>query len=463
MGRAIRSPLDASVVDPFREGFEGEIVLPGDDGYDAARIVWNAAVDRHPAVVVRPTGVDDVAAAVRFAREHDLVIAVRGGGHSVGGFSTCDDGMVLDLSAMRGVRVDPDGRTARVNGGSLLGDLDREAQGFGLACPVGVVSHTGVGGLTLGGGMGRLQRKHGFTIDNLLAVDVLTADGRLVHASEDENADLFWGMRGAGPNFGVVTSFEFRLHPIGPQMVQGWAAHPIDRAHELATMFRDFSRSAPDEVFCSFALAIAGPEDPWPDLAGRPVVVLGGAHCGPAEAAERDLRPLRDGQPLQDSIEPKTYLAMQGAGDETFAWGKRFYMKGGFLDDLSDGFLDVALDHMSRAPGEVNIGLWAQGGAIARVPDEATAFTGRSAAFWLGVESVWEDPSRDDEFMAWCREAWEELRPFTTAGTYVNDLVEASEELARAAYGDAKYERLVELKRAYDPDNVFRLNQNVKP
>jgi hypothetical protein len=455
--------LPAVAVASFREGFEGEIVLPGDDGYDGARIVWNAAVDRHPAVVVRPTGVDDVVAAVRFARDHDLVIAVRGGGHSVGGFSTCDDGMVLDLSAMRGVRVDPEGRTARVNGGSLLGDLDREAQAFGLACPVGVVSHTGVGGLTLGGGMGRLQRKHGFTIDNLLSVDVLAADGRLVHASEEENPDLFWGMRGAGPNFGVVTSFEFRLHPIGPQVVQGWAAHPIDRAHELAALFSEFSRSAPDEVFSSFALAVAGADDPWPDLVGQPVVVLGGAHCGPVEAAERELRPLRDGRPLHDTIETKTYLAMQGAGDETFAWGKRFYMKGGFLDDLSDGFLDVAVDHMSRAPGEVNVGLWAQGGAIARVPEDATAFTGRSAAFWLGVESTWEDPSRDDEFVAWSREAWEALRPFTIAGTYVNDLVEASEELARAAYGDAKYERLVELKRAYDPDNVFRLNQNVKP
>ncbi len=457
MSRVLPSPAAAS----FREVFEGEVVLPGDDGYDGARIVWNAAVDRHPAVVVRPTWVADVTSAVRFAREHDLVIAVRGGGHSVGGFSTCDDGMVLDLSAMRGVRVDPEGRTAGVNGGSLLGDLDREAQAFGLACPVGVVSHTGVGGLTLGGGMGRLQRKHGFTIDNLLSVDLLTADGQLVHASEEENADLFWGMRGAGPNFGVVTSFEFRLHPIGPQVMHGWAVYPIDRAHELAAMFREFSRSAPDELFCSFALAVGGPDDPWP--AGQPAVVLGGAHFGSAEAAERDLRPLRDGEPLQDSIETKTYLAMQGAGDETFAWGKRFYMTGGFLDDLSDGFLDVALDHMSRAPGEVSVGLWAQGGAIARVAEDATAFTGRSAAFWIGVESVWEDPSRDDEFMAWCREAWEALRPFTTAGHYVNDLVEAREDLARAAYGDAKYERLVELKRAYDPDNVFRLNQNVKP
>jgi hypothetical protein len=453
--------LPSSALSAFREAFGGEIVPPDDEGYDGARIVWNAAVDRYPAVVVRPTGVADVMAAVRFSREHDLLIAVRGGGHSVGGFSTCDDGMVIDLSAMRGVRVDPDGRTAWVRGGSLLGDLDREAQAFGLACPVGVVSHTGVGGLTLGGGMGRLQRKHGFTIDNLLSVDLLTADGRLVRAGEEENADLFWGIRGAGPNFGVVTSFEFRLHPIGPQMVQGWTAYPFDRAHELAAMFRDFARAAPDEVFCSFALAIGGPDDPWP--AGQPVVVLGGAHCGPAEAAERDLRPLRDGRSLHDSIEPKTYLAMQGAGDETFAWGKRFYMKGGFLDDLSDGFLDAAVEHMRRAPGEVSVGLWTQGGAITRVPDDATAFTGRSAAFWLGVEATWEDPSKDHDFVAWSREAWDALKPFTTAGTYVNDLVESREDLARSAYGDAKYERLVELKRTFDPDNVFRLNQNIKP
>lgn len=453
--------LGSSAVTSLREGFAGEIVLPGDEGYDAARIVWNAAVDRRPAVVLRPTGAADLMAAVRFSREHDLVIAVRCGGHSVGGFSTCDDGMVIDLSAMRGVRVDPDGRTAWVRGGSLLGDLDREAQAFGLACPVGVVSHTGVGGLTLGGGMGRLQRKHGFTIDNLLSVDLLTADGRLVHGSEEENPDLFWGMRGAGPNFGIVTSFEFRLHPIGPQVVQGWAGYPIDRAHELAAIFRDFSLAAPDEVFSSFALAVGGPDDPWP--AGEPVVVLGGAHLGSVEEAERDLRPLRDGRALHDSIEPKTYLDMQGAGDETFAWGKRFYMKGGFLDELSDGFLDVALDHMSRAPGEVSVGLWTQGGAIAHVPEDTTAFTGRSAAYWLGVEATWEDPSRDDEYVSWSREAWEALKPFTTAGTYVNDLVESSEDLARAAYGDAKYERLVGLKRAYDPDNVFRLNQNVKP
>jgi FAD/FMN-containing dehydrogenase len=458
--RRVPVVLPSKSVASFREGFDGAIVLPGDAGYEAARIVWNGAVDRHPAVVVRPTDVDDAAAAVRFGREHDLVIAVRCGGHSMGGFSTCDDGIVIDLSAMRGVRVDPEGRTATVLGDSLLGDLDREAQRFGLACPVGVVSHTGVGGLTLGGGMGRLQRKHGFTIDNLRSVDLLTAEGQLIRASEEENPDLFWGIRGVGPNFGIVTSFEFDLHPVGPEVVQGLAAYRIERAHVLAARFREFAAQAPDDVFASFALAIGGPDGPWPG--GRPVVVLGGAHLDPG-AAERDLHPLRNDGALSDSIEPKTYLDMQGASDEAFAWGKRIYTKGGFLDELTDGFLDVALDHIARGPGEVNIGLWAQGGAIARVPEDATAFTGRSAAFWVGVESMWTEPERDQDFVGWSRETWEALRPFTTAGTYVNDLVESSEELARGAYGDAKYHRLVELKRAWDPDNVFRLNQNIRP
>jgi hypothetical protein len=246
-------------------------------------------------------------------------------------------------------------------------------------------------------------------------------------------------------------------------VVQGWAAYPIDRAHELAPRFREFVASAPDDVFASFAVAMAGPDDPWAELAGQPVVILGGAHVGSAEDAERDLRPLRDGRAVHDSIEPKTYLDMQGATDEAFAWGKRVYTKGGFLDELSDGFLDVVLDHMSRAPGHVNVGLWAQGGAVARVAEEAMAFTGRSAAYWIGVEAEWTEAERDHEFVSWSRAAWEDLRPFTTAGTYVNDMIESSEALVRAAYGDAKYDRLVELKRAWDPDNVFRLNQNVKP
>jgi FAD/FMN-containing dehydrogenase len=450
----------------FSEAFEGEIVLPGSAGYDAARIVWNGMIDRHPAVVARCAGVEDVIRAIRFGREQDLPLAVRSGGHSIGGFSTCDDGIVIDLSLMRGVRVDPERRTARVNGGSLLGELDREAQSFGLACPVGVVGHTGVAGLTLGGGMGRLQRRLGFTIDNLLSVDVVTAGGELLHVSESEHPDLFWGMRGAGPNFGVVTSFEFRLHEVGPDVVQGAIAFPAARAHEVADRFGEYLETASDEASLSFAFVTATEDDPSfpPEVIGQPVVLVGATHSGAPEDAANVLRPLRDAGPLFDTFEVRPYLEVQALADEDMAWGKRFYMKGGFLAALGEGFVDLGLERATVAPGdECWIGLWAQGGAIGRVAGDAMAFTGREAPFWLGVEAAWDDPSLDEAHRDWGRVTMDSLSPFTAAGHYVNDMVETGDDIARGVYGSAKYDRLVELKRAYDPDNVFRLNQNIRP
>jgi FAD/FMN-containing dehydrogenase len=455
--------LDAAALAAFRDGFRGDLVLPEDAGYEAARLVWNGLVDRRPTAVARCTGVADVLAAIRFAREQDLLVAVRSGGHSVGGFSTCDGGIVIDVSPMRGVHVDPQARIARVNGGTLLGELDREAQAFGLACPVGVVGHTGVAGLTLGGGMGRLQRKHGFTVDNLLSVDLVTADGRLVRAGAEENAELFWGVRGAGPNFGVVTSFEFKLHPVGPMVTQGMLVYPIDRAREIAGRFHEIAASAPDELFLSLAFGVVGPEDPWPDLVGQPVVIVGAMDSGPVAGAARNLAPLRADGPVGGSFDPKPYLAVQASGDESFAWGKRFYMKGGYTDLLTEQVVDVAVAQVEAAPGECSVGFWAQGGAVARVPPDAMAFTGREAAFWVGVEAFWEDPARDDEHIGWGRAAYEALTPFTTAGHYVNDIVETGGDMARRIYGDAKFERLVALKREYDPDNVFQLNQNIRP
>jgi len=357
------TPVDRTVVDGFREAFRGRITLPGDPWYDAARVVWNAMIDRRPAMVATCTGVDDVVAAIRFGREHELPIAVRGGGHSVGGFSTCDGGIVLDLSGMRGVRVDAEARTARADGGTLLGDLDRAAQEVGMAVPVGVVGHTGVGGLTLGGGMGRLQRKHGFSIDNLLGVELVTGDGRVIWADENQERELFWGIRGAGPNFGVVTGFRFRMHPVGPDMTQGWVAHRIERAHDIATLFRDYAAAAPREVFLSLAFGLVGPDDPFPaELVGRPVVILGAAHSGSEEAAERELATVREPGALADTIARKTYLDMQTQGDEAMAWGKRFYSKGGFVDELSDELVDVAAAQAEAAPGECTVGFWAQGG-----------------------------------------------------------------------------------------------------
>jgi FAD/FMN-containing dehydrogenase len=457
--------VNAAALAPFSDDFEGEIVLPGSAGYDAARIVWNAMIDRRPAIVARCGGVDDVVRSIRFARDQDLPIAVRSGGHSVGGFSTCDGGIVIDLSLMRGVRVDPERRTARVQGGSLLGELDREAQAFGLACPVGVVGHTGVAGLTLGGGMGRLQRRFGFTIDNLLSVDLVTADGQQLHVSGSEHPDLFWGMRGAGPNFGIVTSFEFRLHRVGPDVVHGLTAFPASRGNEVAARSADYLATAPDEVMLSFGFAVATEDPPFPPgVAGRPVVLVGGTHSGPPAEAREVLRPLRDLNPLFDTFESRPYLAVQAQSDEDMAWGKRFYMKGGFLAALTDGFVDAGLEHVAKAPGaECSVGLWAQGGAIARVADDAMAFTGREAPFWLGVEAAWEDPSQDDAHRDWGRVTMDALSPFTAEGHYVNDVVESGADVARGIYGAAKYDRLVELKRAYDPDNVFRLNQNIRP
>jgi FAD/FMN-containing dehydrogenase len=457
----------AAVVRGLTDAFTGEVILPGDAAYDAARVVWNGMVDRRPAIVARPTGVADVLAAVRFAREQELRVAVRCGGHSIPGFSTCDDGIVIDLSRMRGVRVDPERRRARANGGALLAELDREAQAFGLVCPVGVVGHTGVAGLTLGGGMGRLQRKFGLTIDNLRSVDVVTADGRLVHASEEENADLFWGMRGAGANFGIVTSFEFELHPLDGVVTFGSVVHPAERAGELAALVRGLLEAGPDELWLSFGIHLALPAESFPDeIAGRPVAAVGVLHCGSPTAAARDLAGLRAfGPPLVDGIEVKQYLAAQGMYDEAMRWGQRFYMKSVFLPGLDDDVVARCVEHMSLVPagGDCGFSAWSGGRAVAEVGNEATAFTGRDGAFWFGIESLWDEPQLDDACRSWTRNAMADIQPYATAGTYVNDVVETGEDVARSIYGDAKYDRLVELKRAWDPDNVFRLNQNIRP
>ena len=443
----------------FSEAFEGEIILPGSAGYDAARIVWNGMIDRRPAVVARAAGVEDVRRTVRFAREQDLPIAVRCGGHSLAGFSTCDDGVVLDLSLMRDVHVDPARCTARVAGGTLLSQLDAAAQAHGLVCPVGVVGHTGVAGLTLGGGMGRLQRHFGFSIDNLRSVELVTADDRVLTVSEDEEPDLFWGIRGAGPNFGVVTSFEFDLHELGPVVTQGFVDYPAERSHEIAARVREYLETAPDEVMVSFGVT-TGTEEDGEDLVGRPVIYVGATHSGRVDDAEEALRPLRDLGPVVDTFRQVPYLELQTSGDDDMAWGKRFYMKGGFLAELSDGFIDAAMAHTTPR-GAVT--LWAQGGAISRIPEDTMAFTGREAPFWLGVEADWDDAADDDELIEWGRTTMAALEPFTAAGHYVNDVIETGRDVVRGVYGDAKYERLVGLKRAFDPDNVFRLNQNIEP
>ena len=437
----------------FRDTFGGDIVLPDDPAYDQARAVWNGMADRRPALVVRPTGVDDVVSALRFAREDDLLIAVRCGGHSIPGLSTCDDGIVIDLSRMRGAEVDPERRTALLGGGSLLADLDAAAQEHGLVCPVGVVSHTGAAGLTLGG-MGRLQRRFGLTVDNLVSVDLVTADGRLVHASEDEHPDLFWGLRGAGPNFGIATALEYGLHPLDHAITYGTIVHPLDRARDLAGLWRDLAENGPDELFLSFG--VTDQEEAY----------LTALHSGPPERAERDLAELRAfGQPAGDSIKAMPYLETQHLNDEAQDWGHRFYMKSAFLPALTDEVVDLCVEHATRAPdgAESGFSVWAWGRRISDVPEDGTAFTGREAAAWLAAESMWDDAQLDEQCRAWGREALADLAPFASDGRYVNDVAEVGADVARTVYGDAKYDRLVALKREWDPENVFRLNQNVQP
>src|SRR5262245_35017222 len=413
--------------------------------------------DRRPALVVRPTDVDDVVAALRFARERDLLVAVRGGGHSIPGLSTCDDGIVIDLSLIRGAEVDPKRRTAHVKGGSLLGDLDEAAQRFGLVCPVGVVSHTGVGGLTLGGGMGRLMRTFGLTIDNLLSVELVTADGRIVRASDEENAELFWGLRGAGPNFGIVTSFEFRLHPLDHPITFGTVEHPIERAHEIAALWRDLAENGPDELFLSFGLA---------KVDDGATAYLTALHSGTPEQAERDLADLRAfGPPKADSIAVRSYLETQHLNDDPHGWGHRFYMKSAFLPTLPDEAVDLCVEQTTLAPdaGEIGFSIWAWGRRISEVSEDETAFTGRNATAWLAAEAMWDDPALDEACRAWGRKALDGMAPFATDGRYVNDVVEVGADVPRTIYGDAKYDRLLALKREWDPDNAFRLNQNIRP
>jgi len=417
--------------------------------------VWNAITDRRPALIVRPTSVDEVVLAVRFARDEGLVVAVRGGGHSVAGFSTCDGGLVIDLSRMREVTVDPQTKRARTQGGAHLAQLDVAAQAHGLVCPVGVVGHTGVAGLSLGGGMGRLQRKFGLTVDNLVGVDLVTAAGERIHASEDENADLFWGLRGAGPNFGVATSLEFRLHEMGGTVFQGGVYYPMERSHEVVHRVLELL-AAHDEVQVSVAF---GKDE---ENGGKPVIGVGCTHIGGIEQAEKDLRILRDASPLVDSLGPKQYLALQIANDEVMRWGKRFYSKSGFVAEFTDAVVDQCAALGETVPPGGELSLWAHGGAVGRVRDDAMAYTGRDAIFSVHAELLWTDPADDESRIAWGRSAMAALKPFMSTGRYVNDVVEAGTDGAQI-YGQAKYQRLVALKRKYDPDNFFRLNQNIRP
>ena len=461
-GRGV--PVEEASLQKFVAGLRGEVLRPGDDGYEAAREVWNGLIDKHPGLIVRCTGVSDVIDAVRFAREHELVVAVRGGGHSVAGLALCEGGLVIDLSRMRGVHVDPARRTARAQPGLTLGDLDHETQAFGLATPAGVVSTTGIAGLTLGGGFGWLSPKYGLTCDNLISADVVTADGHMVTANNEENADLFWGIRGGGGNFGIVTSFEYRLHPVGPTVLAGAVVHPMAKAPELLRFYRDFAASAPDELGTVFVRRLAPPAPFLPeDIHGKPIAAVFVCYAGPVEEGERVLAPLRAfGPPVAYAVAPKPFTAHQSMLDPVQPSGRNYYWKSDDLPSLGDDAIDTIVAHAEAITSPHTIvAMFRLGGAVSRVPEDATAYSHRAAAHALNCNASWVDGDPQPHIQ-WARNFSTAMQPFS-AGVYVNFLGDEGEERARAAYGAQKYERLVALKNRYDPTNFFRVNQNIKP
>jgi FAD/FMN-containing dehydrogenase len=460
-----RAPADATAADDLRETFGGDVLVAGDAGYDEHRKVWNGSIDRRPGLIARCTGVADVRAAVRLARDRELLVAVRGGGHSFPGLSVCDDGLLIDLGPMRGIRVDLERGTVRAQAGALLGDLDRETQQFGLAVPAGIVTHTGLAGLTLGGGIGWIMRKYGLTIDQLLSVDVVTADGELVQAREDHNADLFWGIRGGGGNFGIVTDFEFRLNPLGPQVVAGPVMWPMDHAPEVLRFYRDWIADCPDELMTIVVQRLMPDLPVVPrELVGQPVVVVAACYAGPVEDGELVMKPLKAfGSPLLDLCQPKPFLAHQQMFDPSFRHGWWYYVRSCDVAELSDDVVDIVVEHGRRITSPISsIALWQMGGAVARVGEDETAFNGRHAGHTFNINGNSLTADGFDEQRQWARDYWEALEPFHTS-VYVNFLMEEGEDRVRQAYGAEKYDRLKALKRKVDPTNLFRLNQNIAP
>jgi FAD/FMN-containing dehydrogenase len=445
--------------------FAGAIIGPAHPEYEEARRVWNHSIDRHPALIVRPTGVADVLAAVRFAREQDLLVAVRGGSHSVAGFSTCDDGIVIDLSGMKGIWVDPGARRARVQAGTVWAEVDRETQAFGLAVTGGLISSTGVAGFTLGGGIGWLQRKLGLACDNLVAADVVTADGRLVRASAEGDADLLWALCGGGGNFGIVTSFDFALHPVGPEVYGGLVMFPAERAVEVLTFFRDFYDRASDDLALAAVLRLAPPAPFVPEpFHGKPIVALGGMHAGSLEEAEAALAPVKQLGPVADVMGPRPYTQMQSMLDASWLAGFQNYWKSEYLTGIPDGAIDVLVESLGTITSPLSdFKIPYLGGAIGRVGDTDTAYGHRGAPFIVNINARWADPDDAERHVAWTRELWRALQPYSAGGTYTNFTSADDVDRTRGSYESASFARLVELKRRYDPDNLFRLNQNIPP
>jgi FAD/FMN-containing dehydrogenase len=458
------APAPDDSVAEFADGLRGPLLQPGDDGYDEARTVWNAMVDEQPTLIVRCAGTADVISAVVFAKEHDHRISVKGGGHNIAGRAVEDDALMIDVSPMNSVRVDPDAKTARVEPGVVLNELDHETQAFGLATPAGYNSTTGIAGLTLGGGWGWLSRKHGLTVDNLISADVVTAQGELVHASEDENEDLFWGLRGGGGNFGIVTSFEFQLHEVGPTVLSGPVVHPFDDAETVLTGYRDFAASAPNDatVWCVIRHAPPLPFIPE-EWHGRKVVILATFYAGDMEEGKEVLRDVRDiGDPIADAVGPHPYAGWQQAFDGLAPSGNRHYWKSHNFNEMTDEMIGTFLEYGDTIPTEeTEIAIPHLGGAMNEPSMDATAYPHRDFEFTMVLHTQWTDPDQDEECIAWTREMHEVMAPHATGGVYANFVPEEVGD-RQAAYRE-NYDRLVEVKNKWDPGNLFRLNHNIEP
>ena len=457
--------LDGSAIESLKAGLRGPLLLPGDDGYEKARSVWNAMIDRRPALVVHCAGVNDIKQAVDFARAHGLLTSVKGGGHNIAGSAVCDGGLLIDLSGMRSVRVDPEARVAHVEPGATLGDFDSEAQAFGLATPLGINSTTGVAGLTLGGGFGWFSRKHGMTIDNLLAVDVVTADGRFVRANERENTDLFWALRGGGGNFGIVTRFEFRLHPLGPGVLSGLVVYPLNEAASALKQYRKFAKEQSDETTVWTVLRKAPPL-PFlpPEVHGTEIIAFALFHAGDPEAGRKAIEPVRHfGKALGEHIGVQPYRSWQQAFDPLLTPGARNYWKSHNFADLSDEAIEVVVQYVRNLPSpQCEIFFGQIGGATMRPAADSAAYPHRNAMYVCNVHGRWDTPAEDRKGMEWARGFFRDTAPYATGGVYVNFLTDDESDRVKAAYGP-NYQKLEEIKKKYDPKNLFRINQNIRP
>ncbi len=448
--------LEVEALRKFESSLRGDVLRPDHSAYDPARALYNAMIDKHPALIVRCRATSDVVRALEFARGHQLLVAVRGGGHNVAGKALCDGGMVIDLSGMKRMQVDPTARTVQSEAGLTWGEFDRETQEHGLATTGGFISTTGIAGLTLGGGLGWLMRKYGLSCDNLRSVEIVTADGQVRTADATENPDLFWGVRGGGGNFGVVTSFEYRLHPVG-QMLAGVVFFPLEQANDGLRFYRDLMDSAPDELM-AYAVFLTSPE-------GAKMFAVPVCFVGPMESAEKILRPLRSHPRVAaDTVQPMAYREIQSMFDPALPAGRLNYWKSSFLRELSDGAIETLAAHFAESASPFSIvALEPFGGAVARVGVDETAFPHRRAPYTLVIPAIWTDPAESAMHTRWAREFWEAMQPFSSEAVYVNYLDADDTDRVRAAYGTATYERLRLLKERYDPENFFRMNQNVGP